>query len=86
MGAWAGAVSCSERVRSCWSTTEAVQAPSSTLSDSGKRALVPVSLLGAGPGEGESRDHEPGVGGEGGSRVSRGWARARGPWAWIQDR
>lgn len=85
MGAWAGLVSCSERAWSCWSTTEAVQAPSSTLLDSGKWALVPLSLLGAGPLEGESRGHEPGVGRREGVRAGRGWAHAKGPWAWIQS-
>lgn len=68
MGAWAGALSCNERALSCWSTTEAVQAPSSTASDSGKRALVPASLLGAGPAMEENRGCEPGWAGREGAR------------------
>ena len=54
MGALAGVVRFSDRVLSCWSTATAAQAPSSTASDSLKRALVPASSLGSGPAEGES--------------------------------
>lgn len=68
MGAFAGAMSCSESSLPCWSITEAVQVCCSTASDSGKRALVPASSLGFGPVEGESRGHEPGLGREGRSQ------------------